>query len=211
MSEYSTSGIPTLYKHRQYRSRLEARWACFFDLLGWRYEYEPCDFEGWIPDFVLYEASPVFVEVKPVTTFPEDVATKIDGTSCGHEALIVGMTLLHGSQDAPIVGWLRQDMALYGPNGEGMEQGWDWAEAPFGVWSSTSPDASLRVGFCHEIQSFRDRITGKYDGGCWGEQILDIPRLYQLWAEAGNTVQWIARTTLKTTLSQGFYPLRSTL
>ena len=37
----SRPGIPTLYNGIQFRSRLEAKWAAFFDLLGWEYEYEP--------------------------------------------------------------------------------------------------------------------------------------------------------------------------
>ena len=32
---------PTLYNGRRYRSRLEARWAAFFDLVRWPFEYEP--------------------------------------------------------------------------------------------------------------------------------------------------------------------------
>jgi len=63
--------IPTPYKGRQYRSRLEARWAAFFDLLGWHTEYEPIDFDGWIPDFVINEAETVYVEVKPIDRFPD--------------------------------------------------------------------------------------------------------------------------------------------
>lgn len=45
------AAIPTMYAGVQFRSRLEARWAAFFDLAGWRWEYEPFDLEGYIPDF----------------------------------------------------------------------------------------------------------------------------------------------------------------
>jgi len=52
------------------RSRLEARWACWFDLKqDTRWEYEPLDLPGWIPDFVLHIGSangPALAEVKPV-------------------------------------------------------------------------------------------------------------------------------------------------
>lgn len=51
--EYLFAAIPTIYKDVQFRSRLEARWAAFFDLLSWKWDYEPCDFKGWIPDFGL--------------------------------------------------------------------------------------------------------------------------------------------------------------
>lgn len=63
--------IETLYKGYRFRSRLEARWAVFFDALKIEYQYEPEGFvlsDGslYLPDFYL----PVFsggcyVEVKP--------------------------------------------------------------------------------------------------------------------------------------------------
>ena len=35
--------IPTVYKGYRFRSRLEARWAVFFDACGAKWEYEPED------------------------------------------------------------------------------------------------------------------------------------------------------------------------
>jgi hypothetical protein len=37
--------IETSYKGYRFRSRLEARWAVFFDALGWEWDYEPEGFE----------------------------------------------------------------------------------------------------------------------------------------------------------------------
>ena len=50
--------IETEYKGYRFRSRLEARWAVFFDALGvqWFYEHEGFDLgkSGWyLPDFWL--------------------------------------------------------------------------------------------------------------------------------------------------------------
>jgi hypothetical protein len=59
--------IPTRYNGVKFRSRLEARWAAFFEQCGWPWEYEPFDLEGWIPDFLIKGASPCLVEVKPIT------------------------------------------------------------------------------------------------------------------------------------------------
>ncbi len=42
---------PTVYNGVQFRSRLEAQWACFFDLANWKWEYEPMDLVGWTPTF----------------------------------------------------------------------------------------------------------------------------------------------------------------
>lgn len=47
--------IETVYNGYKFRSRLEARWAVFFDALGIDYEYEPEGFETacgyYLPDF----------------------------------------------------------------------------------------------------------------------------------------------------------------
>lgn len=60
--------IQTRYKGYRFRSRLEARWAVFFDALSLKWEYEPEGFEtraGWyLPDFYLPEMD-IWAEVKP--------------------------------------------------------------------------------------------------------------------------------------------------
>lgn len=62
--------LETSYAGHRFRSRLEARWAVFFDALGVRWEYES---EGvvtrkgpYLPDFVLHlKGGPLLFEVKP--------------------------------------------------------------------------------------------------------------------------------------------------
>ena len=63
--KYTIAAKPTLYKGIQYRSRLEATWACFFELAGIKYEYEPYDLPGWSPAGY----GEYLVEVKPVMKF----------------------------------------------------------------------------------------------------------------------------------------------
>ncbi|MDR3571756.1 MAG: hypothetical protein P4L81_06215 [Candidatus Pacebacteria bacterium] len=76
--------IETSYKGYRFRSRLEARWAVFFETLGVEWKYEPEGFElsdgtRYLPDFWLpggsygdtsydppYCNSGFFVEIKPV-------------------------------------------------------------------------------------------------------------------------------------------------
>lgn len=59
--------IPTTYAGVRFRSRLEARWAAFFDLAKLQWEYEPIDFAGWAPDFLIRTPlAPIYAEVKPV-------------------------------------------------------------------------------------------------------------------------------------------------
>lgn len=62
--------IETYYNGYRFRSRLEARWAVFFDSLGIKYEYEPEGFEledgtWYLPDFYLKDFN-TWVEVKGV-------------------------------------------------------------------------------------------------------------------------------------------------
>ena len=73
--KYDIKPIPTLYNGILFRSRLEAKWACFFDYLGWEYDYEPFDLFGtiddgvehrWTPDFILKGNENILVEVKPI-------------------------------------------------------------------------------------------------------------------------------------------------
>lgn len=76
--------IETVYKGYRFRSRLEARWAVFFDAMGVKWEYEPegyvfDDGTKYLPDFYLHinrrlywppseGKSGVFVEVKGEVT-----------------------------------------------------------------------------------------------------------------------------------------------
>lgn len=74
----SVKVIPTRYNNYFFRSRLEARWAVFFDQAGFVYEYEKegylLDSGKYLPDFwikhpcnSLPEGSGYFVEIKGVT------------------------------------------------------------------------------------------------------------------------------------------------
>ena len=64
--------IETMYNGYRFRSRLEARWAVFFDAAGIEYQYEPEGFEvnfdgkiyRYLPDFYLPQFDK-YVEVKP--------------------------------------------------------------------------------------------------------------------------------------------------
>jgi nucleoside 2-deoxyribosyltransferase len=60
--------IETKYKGYRFRSRLEARWAVFFDAAGidWEYEREGFDLDGeyYLPDFYLPKEQ-CLVEIKP--------------------------------------------------------------------------------------------------------------------------------------------------
>ena len=84
--------IETLYAGCRFRSRLEARWAVFFDALGITWDYEPEGFrlpnlpagdDCYLPDFWLPQVE-MYAEVKPsgkdksiVTIKPQEMAKVI--------------------------------------------------------------------------------------------------------------------------------------
>lgn len=61
------SAIETAYKGRLFRSRLEARWAVFYDALGIKWDYEPEGFNlpsgRYLPDFYLPDLE-CWIEIK---------------------------------------------------------------------------------------------------------------------------------------------------
>jgi hypothetical protein len=163
---------------RQYRSQLEARWATLFGLLGWPFEYEPFQLRGWIPDFLLLGATPVLVEVKPVYTFPPCVAEKVELATPPHEVLILGCTLPATPKDRPgvcsprVLGWLAER------SGDGDHTHLWWGDALLGQ----TPGGDH--GFRHREGSGFDRIGG--DELSAGEP----GAVAEMWADAGNRVQW---------------------
>lgn len=72
--------IETIYRGIRFRSRLEAVWAVFFDLLGWRWVYEAQGYQDlfgemrYLPDFLLADFN-VYVEIKPLGARLDDQRT----------------------------------------------------------------------------------------------------------------------------------------
>jgi hypothetical protein len=184
--------IPTTFNGRLYRSTLEAKWASFFDLLGWSFEYEPFETEGWIPDFLIRGVpSGVLVEVKPVTSLEQaqEQLAKIERGACAvrwrGDLMLLGVSpwIEHqasGSRFAAL-GWLGESQG-------GRE--WFWARAPIGAWLGGEPAELPLIGFCHESGGYRDRITGRHDGGCRGGSSIEPEAVINAWNRAASRVQW---------------------
>ncbi len=118
-NKYGRNGmqaIETRYKGYRFRSRLEARWAVYFDVLGIEWVYEPEGYklaEGvlYLPDFWLPQVR-MFAEVKP--TWPDDQEIEKIKLLCdqsGHSVLILdgvpqncNYFFLEKSQGA--IGWM---------------------------------------------------------------------------------------------------------
>ena len=86
--------IETLYKGYKFRSRLEARWAVYFDFfnIDWIYELEGFEFDDgtyYLPDFFLPQVE-MWAEVKPIELNKEElrkVCLLVDGS--GFDCLLL--------------------------------------------------------------------------------------------------------------------------
>lgn len=178
------AAIPTMYNNVQFRSRLEARWAACFDLLGRRWQYEPIDLNGWIPDFLVDDLLPLqpchpefcdtvrkpfLVEIKPITV-PE-------GTH----------------QKAPSDVTQKIEDALGSPRYRGLTDRQTYEKQHSGLWKSFFDALPYRVvllGTDPRGEWTFERTVG------W----VHRPEVHKdwnaIWAEAGNTVQWRRPTTI---------------
>jgi len=84
--------IETIYNGYKFRSRLEARWAVFFDNFGIKYEYEPEGFEGdgwrYLPDFYLPQHF-CFAEIKSERFTSAEIKKCLDFALDGDKSVVV--------------------------------------------------------------------------------------------------------------------------
>lgn len=191
--------IATLFDGIEYRSRLEARWAAFFNNIGWKYTYEPFDGDGYIPDFLIHGDRPLLVEVKPAVTESEYRAP-IDKVSAGlrghwhHDVMIVGASPRPGLSSAYWSGYetfgLLGEWApdwTFSTSAEGVDGSWVFDVAHWAVCRVCE-----QFGVFHPIQSFVSRPCNHYDGG--GNLWPMPPSLLDgAWAKACNDVKWRGR------------------
>lgn len=196
-----SNAIPTRYAGVQFRSRLEAKWAAFFDLHGWPWEYEPFDLNGYIPDFLLQFKKPMIVEVKPFVGSPFDwetpehdaVLEKIRASGWQGEGLLVGATM-----------WSGQFAMGYCERGEAINPGLlfdcklsiapDHAVLPvddngpgIGVYANAFGFKECCGGPVDVVGYFQCRRCGDHDKG---PTLQDSEIINREWREAGNRVQW---------------------
>lgn len=173
-------GIPTTYRGVRFRSRLEAKWAAFFDALEWPWVFEPHDLNFYIPDFVLrFPHAPIVVEVKPETEFAALTphARRIRTAGWDRELIVVGSVLFGEPGGEPSIGMLGEvDEGV----GTILGSGVIFQCIDCGV-------VSLR----HGEQSFRCRVNGCYDGNAHVGSV-DRANVDHLFAQASNRVQWRA-------------------
>lgn len=181
--------IPTMYNGLQFRSRLEATWACMLDKLGWDWDYEPIDLNGYIPDFILKFSMPLLVEVKPDLEFYSlrNHIDKIEQSGWKGDYLIVGSTPFEAQNE---MGSATIGMLVYRffDNQEQKETPWV-SEGIFHVCGACG-----KHSFHHHEGPWNCIVCAAHDGDHY---LGDFPygEVIRLWRAAKNDTQWNPNTT----------------
>lgn len=184
---YDIKAIPTVYGARQFRSRLEAKWAAFFEEAGWQFEYEPFDLGEWSPDFLLRGKIEVLVEVKPIASFDKDTAAKMERAAVAGrwdgELMLVGVAPMFSGRSENFswscsIGWL----------GERDTWGAEYRDS----FSFDPCAACVAPNGLPDFHSNTLSYTGRMFGQ--GHKENDYPSnadwLKRIWDRAANRVQW---------------------
>jgi len=204
---YNIRAIETKYRGMRFRSRLEARWAAFFDLAGWHWEYEPFDLSGWVPDFLiraplLPPRKPVLVEVKPILEMHEPTVKRIEraisASGLNYEALLLGSGIAaDDAQRFAYVGWLGE----HALNFDGEPVGaLNFAPAllvdhsSLRAWEESARRCGpMTLDFYHEDGFFGCRMSGFYDGNTVESHLAEYDDVQEYWGRAHAATQYRPR------------------
>jgi hypothetical protein len=185
------NAIPTVYDGIQFRSRLEARWACMFDMMSLNWLYEPLDLDGWIPDFVITNhihknelidgsnGASIFVEIKPIDSFPFDTAKKIETAMAAYEKEKY-LEYKSGPDHTAIDCDFDDYLGMYGH--------------PLVILGYTIPIFDSSIGYVNQGCDWKHLFVDRYDDDEF--QFSDegysaaIDEIMEMWKKAGNMVQW---------------------
>jgi hypothetical protein len=136
----AAKAIETQYKGYRFRSRLEARWAVFFDALNLRWDYEKEGYEfsdgtKYLPDFYLPEMF-TWVEIKPLEWaggyWPDrdamDKAGKLAEATLKRVVIICGSPGLFPSFSKDQVPY--EAYVFFGTSMGNFDNGYLWCECP---------------------------------------------------------------------------------
>ena len=134
--------IDTSYNGHRFRSRLEARWALYFDLIGIKYEYEPQGYyleSGicYLPDFYLPNVS-AYAEIKPKSISIDDLSDAMEK--------IEEVAFNNGKFALICVGDpMDNSIKLCGRIANEYGNGWQWETAEFIYGAELLEDCGLTI------------------------------------------------------------------
>jgi hypothetical protein len=187
-------GIPTVYDSMRFRSRLEAKWARFFDLCGWKWSYEPYDFAGWIPDFAIGDELQTLVEVKSImrlNQMPLADMMKIErAVRDGHTVLVLG-----ADPTCWLGGSIQNMCPCVGARFWGCDESWNefmFEDIHFGfpLCANGKPGlSSIEQSWINAVWTHDDTEPGQV----WGDNgRMDAnTTLVMYWRKACNETQWM--------------------
>ena len=171
---------PRLYKNVHFRSTLEAKWARFFDLIGWIWVYEPFKLVhgevSWVPDFVItgHNEQPIYCEVKPskspeewyeIDKYSEALNLSENRYTC---LLLLGESPLNRGEDTlgAAVGWVLMPLTM---------------QTEHELFFNSKP-----LGICDEYSSWVCKITGEY----YSQPLpVDWTTIQKLWIQASTEAE----------------------
>lgn len=180
--------VVTEYNGNRFRSRLEARWAALFDLVGLPYIYEPSDHGGYIPDFLIPGPNPLYVEVGPVQTDAEYRAKAAKPLRyLDADFIVLGTDPLARMMDTPMRSESSSIIGLqFQRNGfAGEEQEFD-----NGCEAHLCRDHNGHVAIVNLIMSYTPYPCGCGDHSGWWGYACSAAEIEHLWAQAGTATQW---------------------
>lgn len=177
MSKYKINSEKTQYGRTLFKSRLECRWAIFFDILGWSWKYEPKVDRYYRPDFLIRNKDRYFfIEVKPIDQFDlsrfnahkaEMFARKHFNADKLDNFVFVGLSPSRPKQDyCPI-----DNAVLFGWNVNGDEI----------IFRDANRSSKLLYDICNSLMSYEGILTGQYDGDTIN---INEAVIYNYWNEA---------------------------
>lgn len=153
--------IPTYYKGIKFRSRIEARWAVFFDALKVRFEYEKEGYslEGkpYLPDFYLQDLK-CFIEIKgeKPTRQEQELAYLLSKESGVPVHIFSGSVPTPGMETWNDCGF--ETFTFDSTSKEQKLQGQEYLQSIYAV---------NRCPRCKKVGFSRKGIVGELPCGCW--------------------------------------------
>lgn len=221
----NNKGIPTIgVRGIQFRSRIEAQWAYIFEKLGWNWEYEPVDLEGYIPDFIIkFGDEDILIEIKGDTNiWKEEVykphADKI--IKSGWKGMFGILGSMYKITDDFRTSILTDDEDIQSNNnnkfkfyhnkkiniGKLYQNKWKLCDENY-----NSIDNDTTFNYDDMIIVYSDTVKKFFIDGLENKDILDYPvydrkdtfktditeYFQNIWVEAKNSVQWKGKQNLQ--------------